>query len=250
MIGAALAGCANPIALAPSNTTESDDTRSPPSSPIAEAGEPGDVCDRQPTDIGISAINAPAFASDWTETSIADDNSSGKQLEETAPVVGINRSQFARAYPISILWSHEIVNDRIPVSGEPIVVTYCPLCRSGMIARRTISGETALFGVSGLLWQPPVDMIAESERNNRVFGADRTATQRAVDNSANLVMTDSVTGSYWSQMLARAICGPLRGTVLDIVASEVTTWGDWRRAHPSTDVLLPPPHSKKIPTPE
>ena len=57
------------------------------------------------------------------------------------------------------------------------------------------------------------------------------------------MLADEQSGSYWSQLLARAICGPLEGTGLEILPSTVTTWGEWRRSHPETDVLLPPPYS-------
>jgi hypothetical protein len=56
-------------------------------------------------------------------------------------------------------------------------------------------------------------------------------------------MYDRATGSYWSQILVEAICGPKRGTAVSIRPSTVATWGEWRAAPPGTDVLFPPPHS-------
>ena len=56
-------------------------------------------------------------------------------------------------------------------------------------------------------------------------------------------MYDELTGSFWSQGIGRAICGPAAGTDLEIVPSTVTTWGEWRADHPEGEVLLPPPHS-------
>jgi hypothetical protein len=78
-----------------------------------------------------------------------------------------------------------------------------------------------------------------------VFGADADGTTDPARNG-NLVMLDDVTGSYWSQFLGRAICGPAEGTRLEIRPSTVATWGDWRRDHPATDVLLPPPRSGTV----
>jgi hypothetical protein len=78
-----------------------------------------------------------------------------------------------------------------------------------------------------------------------VFGADvYGGEERTVDYTGNLVMYDEATGSYWSQVLARAVCGPRRGSTLGIVPSSLSTWGDWRAANPEGKVLLPPPFSK------
>lgn len=124
-------------------------------------------------------------------------------------------------------------------------MTYCPLCRSGMVADRRVDGEPATFDVSGLLWKPPRINTAASEEEGRVF-SDR---ERGVENNGNLVMYDDVTGSYWSQMLARAICGPRREERMSIRPSTVDSWGAWREAHPESEVLLPPPASTVVDPP-
>lgn len=126
-----------------------------------------------------------------------------------------------------------------------MLVTYCPLCRSGMVADRLVDGEPATFDVSGLLWKPPHIRTADSEAEGRVF-SDREA---GVGNNGNLVMYDDVTGSYWSQLLARGICGTGRGDRMSIRPSTVTTWGEWREAHPDTEVLLPTPESTVVDPP-
>ena len=108
-----------------------------------------------------------------------------------------------------------------------------------MVADRRVDGTAATFDVSGLLWKPPRINTAASEKEGRVF-SDR---EEGVSNSGNLVMYDDVTGSYWSQMLAQAICGPRAGTRLGIRPSSVATFGEWRAEHPGTEVLLPPPRS-------
>jgi hypothetical protein len=46
---------------------------------------------------------------------------------------------------------HEIVNDRI--GGASIVVTYCPLCGTGVVFDTKVNGRKLTFGVSGLLYQ-------------------------------------------------------------------------------------------------
>lgn len=45
-------------------------------------------------------------------------------------VLGLSTDGETKAYPVKILNWHEIVNDTI--GGKPVVVTYCPLCGSGI----------------------------------------------------------------------------------------------------------------------
>ena len=66
------------------------------------------------------------------------------------------------------------------------------------------------FGVSGLLWK------------------------------RNLLFYDRETDSLWSQLLGRAVAGPLAGTPVDEVAilpSMQPTWSAWKKQHPATLVL-------------
>ena len=154
---------------------------------------------------GIPAITRPAFGADWSavEHSLADGDR----------VIGVERDGEARAYPLAILNWHEIANDGF---GGPLLVSYCPLCGSGVTAKRVVDGEPTTFGVSGYLYQ------------------------------SDLVMYDETTESLWSQIVATAIRGPKTGTRLELVPSTLTTWGAWRGDHPDTRVLLPPPESGTI----
>ena len=61
-------------------------------------------------------------------------------------VLGIARHGVVRAYPVRILNWHEIVNDRL--GGEPVAITYCPLCGTGMAFDARVSGRELAFGVS------------------------------------------------------------------------------------------------------
>lgn len=53
----------------------------------------------------------------------------------------------------------------------------------------------------------------------------------------SLMMVDRETGTWWSHVTGEALQGDLEGESLDIVPSIQTTWGEWRRAHPETEVL-------------
>jgi len=153
----------------------------------------------------IPAVTDPAFGEDW----------SGFESTLTAGdrVVGVTVEGHARAYPLGILNWHEVVNDSF---GGPLLVSYCPLCGSGVTAERRVDGEETTFGVSGLLW------------NN------------------DLVMYDARTESLWSQVFATAVRGPKTGETMTLRPSTITTWRAWREEHPDTEVLLPPPASNTV----
>jgi hypothetical protein len=185
----------------------------------------------------IPAVTDPAFAPDWSGISLEArtvDFGVRRIEPRLAPfdrVVGLVRDGRARAYPLRVLGWHEVVND---ILGKPLLVSYCPLCGSAVVARRRVadigrtsggSGSDATgaskevvtsFGVSGLLWND------------------------------NLVMYDAEWDSLWSQVAATAIRGPLTGTELELVPSTLARWDEWRADHPDTEVLLPPPLSGTV----
>lgn len=222
--------------------TPTDTPRDPPG--LAETGTPADICEASiKPEFSIVEIAEPAFDTDWDGYDVdarylREDESEG--LPEEATVVGRDVDGLARAYPVPVLWHHEIVND---THGVPLIVTFCSICRTGLVARRVVEGQETRFGVSGQLWRPPDRYISASAQSGRTFGANRWEGEATVRDGANLVMYDELTRSFWSQGIAQAICGPATGTDMEIVPSTVTTWGEWREAHPDGEVLLPPPQS-------
>jgi hypothetical protein len=243
LVGASsLGGCLGAVPAA-----ENDATPTTPASgrPLAELGIPPTVCEESVRpEFSIRAIVDPVTAPAWRGHEIPDryETDAAGHLPDENVVVGLEAGDLSRAYPFDVLYHHEIVNDSVR-SGGPALVTYCSLCRSGMVARRTVDGEATAFEVSGLLWRPPDVRVENSALQNRTEGFTRSDTGVGVRPAGNLVMYDHATRSYWSQILARAICGPKRGAELEILPATVTTWGEWRTTHPETDVLLPPPHS-------
>ncbi|OYR41108.1 hypothetical protein DJ82_06260 [Halorubrum sp. Ib24] len=246
------AGCGGAVDSEQSETP-TDDGPDRNESAMAEYGIPSTICEEEiRADPGIAAITDPAFGPDWDEITPAPeyrfDDATTLSAEQT--VIGLEGPDGTRAYPLAVLYIHEIVNDAFgrTDSGErrPVIVTYCPICRSGLVADRRLDGEPTTFLVSGLLWQPESIRQAASERDNRTFGAGRTGGETDLARGGNLVMYDEATLSYWSQILGEAICGPEAGDRLPIVPSTVTTWGEWRSEHPGTVVLLPPPHSETV----
>ena len=144
---------------------------------------------------GIPAIDAPRFVA----------AAQASFLRPESRVLGIALGGVAKAYPIAILNWHEIVNDRI--GDQPLLVTFCPLCGTGMAFRPQARGRTLRFGVSGLL------------------------------HNSDLLLYDRETESLWSQLIGTAITGTLRGERLPALAASHTTWREWRNRHPATLVL-------------
>lgn len=238
-IGAAgLAGCTAPQA----DPSSSGSTPTEDSSSLAELGIPPTICETEPmADPGMYATDAPATAPDWNGVDV--DDRYGDLADDTV-VIGVERDGAARAYPLPVVWHHEVINDAL---GGPLLVTYCPICRSAVVAERRVAGDPATFEGTGELWVPPEIRSRASEDDGRTFGVDTdTAKKTEIRNSGNVVLVDDVTGSYWSQILAQAICGPQEGERLTAVPASIGTWREWRETHPDTDVLLPPPHSGTV----
>ena len=135
---------------------------------------------------GIPSIDNPKFISvnevDW--------------IEDNELVLALEYEDVKRVYPLQIMVWHEIVNDF--VSGDPILITYCPLCGSGIAYERTINGEVVEFGTSGKLY------------------------------NSNLVMYDRKTESYWTQIDGLAIVGELTGMELKEVSIDTVVWRDYK----------------------
>ncbi len=111
----------------------------------------------------------------------------------------------AYAYPHKILNFHEVVNDEL--AGIPVLVSYCPLCRSGVVFDRRLGEETLIFGNTSALYE------------------------------SDLVMFDWQTNSYWWQVPGRAIVGTLAGAELAVLPSQTMSWARWLELHPDTLVL-------------
>ena len=122
-------------------------------------------------------------------------------------VFGILVNGESRAYPKRILAWHEMAVDR--VGGIDLTIVYCTLCGTVIPYESGAGGRHFTFGTSGLLYR------------------------------SNKLMFDEETRSLWSALEGRPVVGPLAGSGLRLAFLSVvtTTWGEWRRDHPSTTVL-------------
>ena len=144
---------------------------------------------------GIPAIDRPHFV-------VASD---AVYLKASDRVLGITRNGVSKAYPVAILNWHEIVNDRL--AREPVVVTYCPLCGTGIAYLATTDDQVLDFGVSGLLY------------------------------NSDMLLYDRQTQSLWSQIRRQAVTGSMQGTKLQPIPVMHTQWADWKQRYPTTLVL-------------
>ena len=123
-------------------------------------------------------------------------------------MIQININGDARAFPLSILMWHEIVNDTI--GGEPVTVTFCPLCNSSIAFSGKHEGQLLDFGTTG--W------IA----------------------NADLVMYDRLTETRWQQITGEGLIGKLAGTRLTFLPSSIVGWKEFADQYPDGKVLLRP----------
>lgn len=148
----------------------------------------------------IPSVDEPVFVS------VAEAN---KILPDDTVGIGLEYGGEERFYPFNMLVTREIVNDVL--ADEPIVVTYCPLCGTGIVFKRKIGNRVLEFGVSGMLWQSNLLMYNRESDENKI--------------------------SLWSQVLGEAVLGVDTGVKLSIISSDILRYTDWISGHPKTMVL-------------
>jgi len=131
-------------------------------------------------------------------------------LEPDDRVIMVEIDGEVLAAPFKILNYHEVVNDR--VGGEPVALTYCPLCDSASAFSRDVSlgdgkSRTLEFGVSGALF------------------------------NSNVLMYDRQTMGLWSQLAMEAVTGPHAGASLDHLPVRVLPWSAFSTEYPEARVV-------------
>lgn len=148
----------------------------------------------------ITPIDSPKF---WNKT-----QSVGFFFDHE-PVISIELNKAAKAYPLSILMYHEIVND--VVGGIPVTATYCPLCNAAIVFDRKLKHNTIEynldFGVSGML------------RNS------------------DMIMWDRQTETWWQQFTGEALVGQLSGAMLTLLPSQLISYKEFFDAYPEGLIL-------------
>ena len=145
---------------------------------------------------GIPAIDTPQF------DAVPD---ADKWLKPREPVILFERAGEARAYPLQILIWHEIANDT--VAGQPVAVTFCPLCNTSIVFDRRLEGRVLDFGTTGKL------------------------------RFSDLVMYDRQTESWWQQVTGEAIVGEMTSKRLVFLPSQIISWEMFKLTYPGGKVL-------------
>jgi hypothetical protein len=127
-------------------------------------------------------------------------------------VIGVELNGEARAYPIQFLGYHHQVQDH--VGGEPVIVTYCTVCRTGRVYAPEVNGQPDVF---------------------RLVGMDHF----------NAMLEDVSTGSWWRQANGEAVAGPMEGTYLPELPSTQSTLKEWLVLHPGSLIMQPDPAFKE-----
>jgi hypothetical protein len=132
-------------------------------------------------------------------TSARDTRISPNQL-----VIGVTLNGESKAYPIEIIGYHHQIRDT--VGDQPVMVTYCTVCRTGRVYKPIVNGKEETF---------------------RLVGMDHF----------NAMFEDETTGSWWRQANGEVVAGALKGTRLEEVFSQQATLRSWLDAHPFSKVL-------------
>ena len=151
----------------------------------------------------------PAFDPAWinaTGLPTAASENIGDVVKDEDLVVGVEIGDATRAYPIWMLSSPEVVNDRF--GGEELAVAWCKACHAPVVYDRVVDGRTLTIGNYRCIWR------------------------------ASMVMYDVETGSLWVQGTGECRAGPLRGKSLGLVVSSLTTWKQWKTLHPDSTVAI------------
>jgi hypothetical protein len=130
------------------------------------------------------------------------------KVDSSKLVIGLAVNGQAKAYPVEIIGYHHQVVDT--VGGEPVMVTYCSVCRTGRVFSPFVNGKFEKF---------------------RLVGMDHF----------NAMFEDATTKSWWRQATGKAVAGKLKGTVLKEIESAQMSLGAWMRKYPNTMVLQPDP---------
>ncbi|HMI78703.1 MAG TPA: DUF3179 domain-containing (seleno)protein [Ferruginibacter sp.] len=130
------------------------------------------------------------------------------KIDSNKLVIGVSMNGQAKAYPIEIIGYHHQVQDTI--GGEPVMITYCTVCRTGRAFSPFVKDKFEKF---------------------RLVGMDHF----------NAMFEDVTTKSWWQQATGVAVAGPLKGTALKEIPSEQMTLAAWMRKNPNTLVMQPDP---------
>ena len=146
---------------------------------------------------GIPSIDSPTFISR---------EAADQWIRPQEAVLVLRYEGRVRVYPLQILMWHEIVNDVI--DGASVIVTYCPLCNTGVAFKGEIDGQSLDFGTTGRL------------------------------RYSNLIMYDRQSETWWQQASGRGLIGEYAGRSLPMLPISILPWNEVLEDENSTVEVL------------
>lgn len=123
-------------------------------------------------------------------------------INKTTRIIGLTIGQTAIAYPLDeVVIPRHIINDEIEQTA--VLISYCALCQSALAFKAEVGKQHLYFKVAGV-WR------------------------------RNMIMIDNQTQSLWQQATGECIYGTYKGTQLELLSGENTSWGVWRGKHPDS----------------
>lgn len=194
------------------------------------------------------------FSGDWKGAAKASrqdpifipQNVAKQWIGEDEPIAVLTIGDETKAYPIQILTWHEIINDT--VGGQPVTVSFCPLCNSTIAFDRRIPlSQEALDNLLALnpnvkLSEPTEEFLAEykdlgEDADSIVKLAEVTFGVSGMLYNSNLLMFDTVSSTLWSQILAKGNIGTLTDTQLLRIPVQILSFSELQESFPKALVL-------------
>ncbi|MGB4781713.1 DUF3179 domain-containing (seleno)protein, partial [Candidatus Methylomirabilis sp.] len=123
-------------------------------------------------------------------------------------VLGLVYGNEVRAYPRDAIARPHYFTDT--VNNTPMMISYCILCNSGIAFKSELDGR-------------PLHLKCVTAYNN------------------NIIYHEPATGNFIQQLDGKVVHGPDAGKSLDAYPVMLSTWGEWKRLHPETQLYYAPP---------
>jgi hypothetical protein len=133
-------------------------------------------------------------------------NQKDNKVPDSLVVMTVVNGGVAKAYPIKFIGYHHKIQDS--VGDKPVLVTYCTMCRTGLVFSPIVDGKKQTF---------------------RLVGARHY----------NAVIEDADTKTWWYQATGEAAVGEQAGKRLDIIPSDQMTLKSFFAQYPDGLVFQP-----------
>jgi hypothetical protein len=142
-----------------------------------------------------------------TRQTLVDIEGGDKLLAPDDVILGFTYGGDIRAYPRDAIARPHYFTDT--VGGTSFTVSYCILCNSGVAFKNELNGK-------------PLDLKCITAFNN------------------NIIYQDKNSGNFIQQLDGSVFHGPDEGKALDSEPVVFTTWDEWKKLHPDTQLYYAP----------